>query len=514
MSPTTAPTDRRRFFIAAGCGALAAGGHAPLSLPILTVLALAAAIRAMPAAGARGLRPAAWFGWALGTGYFAIALHWIVEPFLVDIARHGWMAPFALVLLAGGLALFWAAAAAAAVWLAGPGAGPGRRGLALVLTLTVAEGLRGWVFTGFPWALLGTVWVETPLRMLAAWIGPHGLGAATLGLAAGLATLPASPPRWRAVMGAGLALALACGWALGASMVGAVPPAPPGAPVLRLVQPNAAQHLKWRADMIPVFWARQLEFTASQSAVPPVAVIWPEVSLPYLLGRDADADRSVAAAAGGAVVLAGAQRFEGRELRNALALIAPDGPALAAYDKHHLVPFGEYFPGGRLAASLGFVGFATDALGGFTPGAGPALVDLSEFGLGRVRPLICYEVIFPRYARGAGGERPDWLVQVTNDAWFGQFAGPQQHLAQARMRAVEQGLPLARSANTGISALVDAAGRLHGTLALSTAGFADVALPPPQPPTPFARLRHWPLAAALGALALALLGARGSTAAP
>jgi len=221
----------------------------------------------------------------------------------------------------------------------------------------------------------------------------------------------------------------------------------------------------------------------------------------YLWGTNPDGDARIAAAAQGAVALVGAQRFDRGNLHNALGVVGPDGLPVAVHDKHHLVPFGEYFPGGQVARWLGLEGLATDYLGGFSPGPGPQLLDLRAAGLGQALPLICYEAIFPRHARTPpGGPRPDWIVQVTNDAWFGRFAGPQQHLAQARMRAVEQGLPLVRAANTGISAVIDPAGRITGALALGTAGALDRPLPAPVPPPPFARLGNAPILAVLAAV--------------
>ncbi len=477
---------------AAGCGALAALGHAPVGWPVLTLAGLAGLVLVLARAPAP--RAAAWSGWAAATGYFAVTLHWIVEPFLVDIARHGWMAPAALALMAGGLALFWAGAAWGAAWLA-PRGGAGR-GIAFAATLTAAEMVRAVLFTGFPWGLVGSVWVDTPLRLLGAWVGPHGLGLVTLLIAGALAQAVTGPHRlaW-ATLAAGMFAA-----SLGAGILGlrAVPVTADG-PAIRVVQPNAAQRLKWRADMIPVFWERALALT--EDGPPVAAVVWPEVTLFYLWGTDPAADARIAAAAGGATALLGAQRFDRGNLYNSLGVLDPDGTDVALYDKHHLVPFGEYFPGGQLARWLGLEGLATDYLGGFTPGPGPRLLDLRAAGLGRALPLICYEAIFPRHARTPrGAPRPDWIVQVTNDAWFGRFAGPQQHLAQARMRAVEQGLPLVRAANTGISAVIDPGGRITGALALNTAGALDRPLPAPVAPPPFARVGNAPVLVLLAGL--------------
>ena len=487
-------------------GALAGLGQAPFDLPVVALPAFAAAIVLALGDGCPP-RDAARRGWWAGFGYFLLTLHWIVDPFFVDPARDGWMAPFALLALPGGLALFWAGAFGAAAWLA-PGAGPGRRGLALALTFTLAEMLRAVLFTGFPWAMPATIWVETPLRLLASWIGPHGLNLLTLLAAAGLAGAWAGRGRARLLpLAAALAL-VGAGGLIGRALLDAVPASPPaGAPVIRLVQPDAPQELKWRPDMIGVFWQRQLDLSAApvtgSSAARPAAVIWPEVALPYVLGDRPELDRLIVDLAQ-APVLVGAQRFAGPRLLNSLVVLDREGDTAALYDKHHLVPFGEFVPGGALAAELGLEGLATDALGGFSAGPGPAVLDLSRLGLGRVLPLICYEAIFPRNAV-VPGPRPDWIVQITNDSWFGSFAGPQQHLAQARMRAVEQGLPLARVAQTGISAMIDPAGRITGQIPLHTAGALDAALPAPLPPTPYARWMDAPLHALLALALLVLL---------
>jgi apolipoprotein N-acyltransferase len=189
-------------------------------------------------------------------------------------------------------------------------------------------------------------------------------------------------------------------------------------------------------------------------------------------------------------VLVGAQRFAGLGARNTAVLLTPSGDIAQVHDKHHLVPFGEYMPGGAMAATLGLRGLAEVLGGGYSPGPGPALIDLGG-GLGRAFPMICYEAIFPGYIRQV--PRPDWMVHVTNDAWFGSFSGPYQHLAIARLRAAEQGLPVLRAANTGVSAVIDGYGRVLAALPLNTAGYLDAALPPALRPTLYARTGDLPL---------------------
>ena len=471
--------------LAAGGGALAALGQAPWGLWPLAILGTAAAMAL--AARAAPVR-AAWTGWAFGAGHFAVALHWIVEPFLVDVPRHGWMAPFAIVLLAAGLALFPAAACFAAARLA-----PGRVLLALPAAWTLAEALRMHLFTGFPWAAPGQVLIDTPLIAAAAVGGPHLLDLGVLAAAAGLAAVTARPGPRSAALAAAACAALGGAWVWGTAR--AVPPAGPDAPVIRLVQPDAEQRLKWRADMRDVFVGRLLEATAADPR--PDAVVWPETALPSWL--DESGPVLERAAARGVPVLLGAQRFDGARSRNAAVVLGPDGAPAATYDKHHLVPFGEYVPLAPLLGRLGLEGIAGGGLAGFAAGTGPGTLDLP--GIGPAAILICYEAVFPAMLRTP--VRPRLIVQVTNDAWFGRNAGPAQHLAQARLRAAETGLPLARSANTGITAMIDAGGRVTARLPPREPGHLDAPLPPALPPTPYARAGDLPIVA----LAALLLGA-------
>ncbi|MEM9248952.1 MAG: apolipoprotein N-acyltransferase [Pseudomonadota bacterium] len=484
-------------------GALTALGQAPVSWPWLALLALAFAfgLFCLPL----GWRCAAWRGWAMGTAYFAVSLFWIVEPFFVDPLRHGWMAPFALAFMAGGLALFWAVAFAAA-HLAGRGMAS--RVLWLVVMLTGAEMARSVVLSGFPWALVGHIWIGWPQMHLAALVGADGLTLLTLGAAA----LPSLFGARRLLLGAIAGAALAA--SPGAYAMWRVPEGPiipsPDAPMVRLIQPNAPQHLKWRPDMIPVFWDRALSLTAAPpKGKAPDLVIWPETSVPYALSSAAPAFGQMTTAAG-APVAAGLQRRDAAgDWRNALVVLDAKGNVGALYDKHHLVPFGEYMPLGQVFERWGIFGLAANLAGGYARGPGPQVIDLGR--LGRVMPLICYEAIFAREVRAAP-QRPDWLMHVTNDAWFGQLAGPYQHLAQARLRAVEFGLPVLRAANTGVSAVIDGYGQVLARIPLGEAGHLDAPLPPALAQTPYARWGSLPVLGVLlglGLLAICLGASRG-----
>ncbi len=473
--------------LAFGLGAVVAAGQAPLGFWWLALPGLAA----LTALVSRAPRPpaAAWLGLFAGAGHFTLALSWLVQPFLIDAERHAWMAPFAVLLMAFGLALFWAAAAAGSVLWAG-----WRRPLAFAVALTLAELARGHVLTGFPWATVGHIFIGTAMAQLAALGGAVAL---TL-LATGAAALPVAFRR-RGFLAAAVLVVSAAGfgqWRLDQ-------PDPPARPLtLRLAQPNAEQGAKWDPLRAREYFDRLLEFSAA--APVPDVVIWPETAVPYLLENEPGLAPLIASAASGATVLTGIQSADGPLYHNSLVVIAPDATVQARYNKHHLVPFGEYIPFGDQAyAQFGISAFAARLGNGYAPGPGPAILDLGT-RIGRVLPLICYEAVFPQDLRNAPG-RADWILQITNDAWFGTLSGPYQHLAQARLRAIEQGLPLIRVANTGISAVVDARGRLLATIPLGQAAYLDTVLPPALPPTPYARYGDGPVLAVLAGLSALLM---------
>jgi apolipoprotein N-acyltransferase len=221
-------------------------------------------------------------------------------------------------------------------------------------------------------------------------------------------------------------------------------------------------------------------------------VIWSETAVPFVLGQAPELQAESAAAALPGTLVLGIRRTEGGAWYNSLAALAPDGTVVAVYDKHHLVPFGEYIP---LAGWLARLPLETLTQAGFSAGPGPRL--LAAPGVPPFLPLICYEAIFPGGLSAPEG-RPEWLVQVTNDAWFGTASGPYQHFAQARVRAIEQGLPLARAANTGISAMVDPFGRVLARLDLGETGYVDALLPGDLPPTWYSRIGDLPGLTAVG----------------
>ena len=486
----------RRMFLTALLGAIAALGQAPVDLWPLTILGLAGVhFIAMQDSRARAV---ALTWWAGGAGYFALALSWIVEPFLVDLARHGWMAPFGLVLTAGGMALFWGMGGALARRVV-RGSGSGFA-VATVISLTLAGVVRGVIFTGFPWALPGHALIGTPALQLAQFGGAMGLSLIVLTLAVCLPLILSPFVRRRALLGLPLWLAAAAAPLLiGAALI---PPesASTGRPVVRLVQPNVPQTEKWDREKAPGHFQRMLDLTAAPGE--PDLIVWPETAVPAWLNDIDGLLPVISDAAKGRPLVFGINRAERGRVYNSLAVLHDQAGITEVYDKHHLVPFGEFMPLGDLLGRIGIRGIAQRDGYGFTPGPGPRLIDLP--GIGASLPLICYEGVFPRNISDAPS-RPELLLLITNDAWFGTISGPYQHLAQARLRAVEQGLPMVRVANTGVSALITPAGRLRGRIDLGQPGLSDVALPAALSPTVYARLGDWPFVLALLAALLLLI---------
>lgn len=445
--PVTVPHASLRMTLGvAGLAGLAAAlGHAPVGLWPVAILGFAALIWAV----SRGPRPAL-AAWIAGSAYFGVTLHWIVEPFLVDAARHGWMAPFALILLAGGLALFWAAAG----WLSARMWGP--RALAFAVALAAAEVLRGHIFTGFPWVLPAYIWADTPLRLSVAFIGSYGLTFLSLIAPA----LPFTGRKGLGLWGSGAALAI-----LGLAAIPGLGPAYPDDETdhlgsVRIIQPDIDQADKWDREKIPANYERQLVLSQSEGPAPDM-VVWPEAAVVYPLDVAGPALKQIGGAAGVPFITGINRREDGRWF-NSLVVAGADGAVSDTYDKVHLVPFGEYIPFGiPLLRQM-----AGTSSNGFAAGSEVRLIDTP---LGRALPLICYEGIFPGHAFKAG-ERADYILILTNDAWFGTFAGPQQHLDIARFRAAEHRLAVVRVANKGVSSVIDPYGNLEKPLAADMPG--------------------------------------------
>jgi apolipoprotein N-acyltransferase len=500
----TRPT--RRWALAALAGAALTLAQPPVSLwqtVFLSWPTLAILVAATP-----GRRAAAAVGFWAGFGFFLTGLYWVGEAFLVEAAKVWWYAPLmplAIAALAAACAAFWAGgfALARTVWRRG-----WRGAVALGSAMTLAEIARGAALTGFPWALQAYAWIETPVYQTAALIGPFALTGVTIALAA----LPAWTGRRevRPLLAPLLAVALAWGggaWRVGASGQGE---AASEGPLIRLVQPNTRQVDKWAPENRRPIFETLLALSAAPSDAPIALTVWPEVAVTFLFDETQAAVDRAAATTGPAALAVGAVRRDDRGgLRNSLLFYGADGAPRGVYDKVHLTPFGEYVPYAWILSRIG-LGTLGDGLSGFTPGEAAAL--FSAPGLPPAAPLICYETIFPGAVRRAS-ESAGFLLQVTNDAWFGDSAGPWQHLAQARARAVELGLPVARAANTGVSAMIDGHGRIVASLALGAQGALDSPLPPALAPTLVRRFGEAPALALWAIVATASL-ARGVRARP
>jgi apolipoprotein N-acyltransferase len=479
--------------------ACAAGGLAALAMPPIgafPVLALSFPVLVwlIDGAGAAGgtwrsALAAAICGWWFGFGYFLGGLWWIGAAFLVDAEAHAWLMPFAVVLLPAGLALFHAFGLAVARLLWSPGSA---RIAALAAGLGGAEWLRGHILTGFPWNSFGYALADNQfMGQAASLIGVEGLTFVTILVFAAPATLTDTRRSWTPAV-----LALATLAALGAygavRLMGAEPQFRDGV-TIRILQPAVPQDDKFRPSEGERILGRYL--TLSEAATGPertgiddvTLLVWPESAFPFLLADTPQALGSIGSfLPDDTTLVTGAVRAEGpaddRRYFNSIQVVDGRGAITATYDKLHLVPFGEFLPFQATLEALGITQI-TQLPGGFSAGESrrPLVLPGGLLAL----PLICYEAIFPAESF-AEGVRPDLLLSVTNDGWFGQTAGPYQHLAQARVRAIEQGLPLVRAANTGVSVVLDPYGRNVARLSLGAAGSLDAPLPQSLSKTPYA----------------------------
>ena len=416
-------------------------------------------------------------GWCFGFGYFIAALHWIGNAFFVNAANDLWMMPFALGGLSAFLSLFWALATMMAAWLA-------RRGHPLWLSVPVAfaalEWLRGHLFTGFPWAVFGQMVDEMwGVEQAAAFVGMTGLTfliwawtASVYGIWVERGVL-----RWCCMV---LLLSFPVTLLLGQWRLATHPTAYVPGIVLRLVQPNISQNEKWREGNARKIFDELLALTAAppSTGMPVTHIIWPESSIPFLIDESQKGLTEIAQALKpGQTLIAGAVRRsaprDNADYFTSILVFDSNAKLLNHYDKSHLVPGGEFLPLAWLLEPLGLrklVGLPES----FTAGEGPVTMPVPAAG--NAGFSICYEAIFPGAVANAS-VRPDWLINVTNDGWFGNSVGPWQHLAQMRLRAIEMGAPAVRAANTGISAVIDAYGREVFTSQLDTVGAFDVLLP-------------------------------------
>ena len=478
-----------RAAIALGAGALGALAMPPFGIWPALAVSLSLAVWLIDGSGGGGrwasVRRAAVIGWLWGFGYFLAGLWWIGAAFLVQAETFAWLMPIGVLGLPAVLAIFAALGFALARLLWTPTAW---RIFAFAFGMTVAELVRGHAFTGFPWNTLGMALGQNLWLMQSGSIlGLYGLTAvATLVLAAP-ATLgngETRAGRLGPVLASALILLGMAGY--GAWRLSGPAPAPVAGVKLRIVQPNLAQDAKFHAGRGPEILRKYLELSDSSTSPETTGmgdathIVWPESAFPFLLHREAAALGMIGdALPRGGVLITGAARStgEGRQTRyyNSIQAVGDSGAVLASYDKVHLVPFGEYVPD-FLEHSLRAIGIREFVAipGGFT--AGDRHTAFSVPGLPAAAGSVCYEAIFPGETMPPG-QRPGLILNVTNDGWFGETPGPRQHFAQARLRAVERGIPLVRAANTGISAIVDPYGRITASLPVGREGVIDASLP-------------------------------------
>lgn len=453
----------------------------------------------------RAFRSGAAIGWFFGFGYFVLGLYWIGSAFLVEAEIFAWLMPFAVSIMPAGLALFFAVAAGAARMIWRPGVS---RLVVLALTFGAAEWLRGHVLTGFPWNSIGYLVAGQELLMQSASVvGVYGLGF----FAVIIFTLPVLFVDASEVVSdtaVGQRRSDFRSWHLGGTILLLISAAlygllrVPAGPVpkvsganLRIVQPNIPQTEKWRPEKRQWIFSRYLDLSERDGALEKTGLsgvthlIWPESALPFLLARSDVAKTAISnMLPEGVTLLTGALRMEegdganGRIFYNSLFVMGANAHLLSVYDKQHLVPFGEYLPFQKWLEAIGLEQL-TRLRGGFASGNGKRLLEIP--GLPLASPLICYEIIFSGDVANRDN-RPGWLLNVTNDAWFGTSTGPYQHLFQARVRAVEEGLPVVRAANTGVSAVIDPYGRILKMVPLNETGVIDESLPVAAPVTIFA----------------------------
>lgn len=482
----------RPKILALAAGFASALGFAPLDLWPVTLLALALLLQLVRTAPT--LRGALARGYWFGAGHFTLGLNWIAHAFTFQDKMPWWLGYGAVVVLALYLAVYPAVAAGLS-WRWGR-QDPWRLALVAAAGWIVTEWLRATLFTGFSWNPLGAVLLKPGTAMLAPLIGTYALSGVAMLLGGALLVLGSRLP---AVAGADrrasgrsqfVALALVALLLAGPSLVRVVHPTPVDASgsLIRVVQPNIGQREKYDRAFDEINF-RRLATLSSKPVPGPRLLLWPEAAIPDFLEEEPWARNRLARLLGshdmlltGGVALIG--DAEGRVIgaRNSLFALGPDARLIGRYDKAHLVPYGEYLPMRPVLSAIGLSRLVPGDLD-FWPGPGPQSIAVPGFG--KVGVQICYEIIFPG-AVVDRRNRPDFLFNPSNDAWFGRW-GPPQHLAQARLRAIEEGMTIVRSTPTGISAVIDPDGRLLATVPADRPGFIEMRLPAAHSPTLFAR---------------------------
>lgn len=476
-----------RIGVAIAAGAVSALALAPFSVfPLLFatvpvfVWLIDGAAQADGRSRARIFRAGAAVGWCFGLGYFLGGLWWIGAAFLVDADQFAWLMPVAVVVLPAGLALFWGlgAGVASLFWSDG-----WPRILVFACAMAVAEWLRGNVLTGFPWNAFGYTLMPSPVMMQSASVvGLWGLTLAAFLVCAAPAALVPHAVRFRrgAVAFAGFAVALLVAHVGFGAIRLAGAEESRGGPTVRIVQPALDQSEKWQAANEDEIVERYLRLSREGPGLDSIAaLVWPESAFPFVLTDRPDVLAAIAdLLPEGTTLVTGAVRADeppdaAMQAFNSVLVIDDRGTIVAAYDKTRLVPFGEFLPFRPLFDFLGIRQLIAIPEG-FSRGA--ARLTLALPGAPSFAPLICYEIIFPG-AVVTTGARPGWILNLTNDTWFGDTPGPHQHFLQGRVRSVEEGLPLVRAANSGISAIVDGYGRVVDSLGLGLTGRIDGNIP-------------------------------------
>lgn len=475
----------RRYGAAFLLGVLAAAALPPVDMTPVLILSFVGFVWLFD--GAQRAREAFGIGWCFGLGFFVAGFYWMTAALFVDIARFWWLTPFALLGVPAGLAIFTGGAVLAAHLVC---RGLNWRGVSRALALAVfwcgAEWLRGHVLTGLPWNLIGYAWSgafpgSLDMLQLTSVVGIYGLSLLTVTAAVLPATLgDLAGRRWPPLVAAAglVAACFAFGWA---RLDGAGAPAMQPGITIRLVQPSIPQTLKNDPAERLANFRRQVDLSREPGA-PFNVLVWPEASAPPFLDRDTGARMVIASLLpANGIALVGSDRSDPppgplEHFWNSMIAVDHAGVIQGYYDKAHLVPFGEYVP----FRSVLPMDKITPGTVDFSFGPGPRTLHLP--GLPPVSPLICFEVIFPGAVTDPA-DRPQWLLAISNDAWYGFTSGPFQHFAIARVRAIEEGLPVVRAANNGISGLIDPLGRVVRRLGLDEIGSLDVPLPRALPPT-------------------------------
>lgn len=484
-------------------GVLSAFGFAPLGVWPLTLLAFG--FLYMVLSKAETLWKAIAIGWLFGLGEFVLGLDWIAKAFTYQAAMPAWLGWIAVVALSLYLALFPALATASAWW-----ATRRVRGGAVTLTLffgaswAASEWLRGTLFTGFPWNPISVTIVELPFALVSRVVGTYalsGLMVASTGFMLILATRPREALTRRTVLAAnnipaaiGLAalIGLYAAPALLARFDPPLPPPMPTGPLVQVVQPDIGQGERWSPEMMARHLAR-LQALSGVSGIKPRLILWPESAIEGDAQEDPAVRQQLASILGPRDILIGGgeapiRNAHGDEVAalNSVFAIGAGGKMLARYDKAHLVPYGEYLPMRPLLSAIGLSRLVPGDID-FKSGPGPRSIDLPGFG--KVGLQICYEMVFSGHVVDESN-RPAFLFNPSNDAWFGT-SGPPQHLAQARLRAIEEGMPIVRATPTGISAIIDADGLVLKSLPAGSMGMMVLPMPTALAATPFAYLGNW-----------------------